>query len=98
MPGKYEEILRECYTGKNVTLIYNNFTFRGRILEETKNTFTIEIQSQKENETKLKVIPKHDSQIIANLDNSNRMKVNIVGKMLAQRPDKRIKAKIKRKW
>ncbi len=98
MPGKYETILRSCYTGRKLTVEYNNCTFSGLVLEETKNTFVIEVHSLTEDKKQVKVIPKHGSLIKIDDVNNPRKKIAIDGKLLVNSPDKRIKLKIKRKW
>lgn len=99
MPSSYERILRECYTGRSVTLEYNKQAFNGVILQETKNTFIIEINGSLEGKKKIKTIPKRGSTLITNFPiGKKERKVRIDGKLLAQRPDKRVKLRIKRKW
>ncbi|MHA1166687.1 MAG: ribonuclease P protein subunit [Candidatus Hodarchaeales archaeon] len=101
MSSSYERILRECYTGRKVTLEYNNNAFNGVILEETKNTFIIEINRNIEGKKTIKTIPKRGSTLITSFPVGKKgtvRRVRIDGKLLAQRPDKRVKLRIKRKW
>lgn len=101
MPGNYEKIIRECYTGKNVTLEYNEQEFSGVILQETKNTFIIEINENNKGIRKVKTIPKSGSILETSFPLGKKgieRRIRINGKLLTHRPDKRVKLRIKRKW
>lgn len=62
---------------------------KGRIIDETYNTFKIETKDGKE-----KIIPKANSVFIFTLP--NKTKVEVEGKLLISRPEDRIKKKFPR--
>jgi ribonuclease P protein subunit POP4 len=88
------DIIRYEFIGTDVKIAkssnYSNIGITGKIVDETRNTFSII------HEGKRKIIPKNSS--VFSFDFSDGTIVEIEGRLLSGRPEDRLKKSIRRLW
>lgn len=86
MAKRLNELLKMELIGLNVKITSKNISMDGKIIDETKNMFTIRTKKGD------KKIIKKNCKIEFDIDNE---KIEIDGEHLAKRPDERIKTKVR---
>ena len=94
MKNKYYQVSEKNLSkirliGMNCEISYSGIEFKGKIRNETKNTWQIETDD------KVKTVPKDQSKLRITINNQ---KYEINGNRMKGRHEDRIKQRIKRKW